>query len=1018
MPAKRNRKSFLYRLARPFALRRRVRSSRRERTGLLGNEDDAAIESRLPRRRSSDVADWHDEDQQQFQQNVISDDSPDNSILLEEVKDGETEIDEFIEISSSDDNDSPEIVNAINDPTEALQLPQKECLTAVVLGQEQDRLLQEFPDSLVTAANAVQDDFQFRPVTPMSMGSDDSDDNNEDSQYSTNDEGLQSTEALPTFDVADADDQDFPESFSMRENKVEDDILDEDGALGDTVPGIESRGHQEETIPDSSSNNNNTTGEEHNDTNRGERETKTDGEANPEKLFRSGATVIVDIVKGKYKKFQRGTITGIQKSVQVLIQDTEKGDEIKQCWLKRSSLSYMGKPFPEIQETTNKAPNSREGLSTEDNDPEKQKATTASLFNRGEHVDIVGGTHKGKTGRVLDVKKKVKVIIFDNPEIERWLEKKSLARNLSPIRSTANHESFYSCGESQNSETTKFTTHDLDSRSKNPVSSTASNYMCDGSWRLADSDLGGKNLGLRFLRKMRFQLFQEEDTLLASWFQKRIRLVEIPINNDELTIPIQKSFEDAGSKFELAVSKIQSDGDKASPMGVPSKKCIQLYYCQVAGPGLKDICLAKEFERIADFASLGPKVVARMELFLSPAYKLKSRQGTKTHAIHMLNPKTFCQIEERGNEGCGFISEDLIVELLGGGKAAKRVYAIQVRGSSVFGMFKGVLVKKRITHGQPPIQIPSSMIVVGPSRCDDRRENEFLVINRNGIHPNTTNDMVHRLLTGVGTTKTYRKELKRKKLSAMMTRLWNGLGVPNEVFDQYISDSQKEENLRHAYVVGVADPTSSLPSGSVFIPGLNYEGEVFVTRSPCLEVTDARKIPVVTTKPADMSEEDWNFLQGLSFGSIMFANPKPGEIPMPLMIADGDLDGDLYFICWHFDIVKHAQTLPMDPTSPQPERKAQFPPDNNWFEQAQDRMVDARSSQLLSQLIGKLYSKAVAIAAENDNFADSEDYKAFAAAYKAALKIGKHGGTVFLPARLHSALPQKFHYVLTDFEQS
>jgi len=37
--------------------------------------------------------------------------------------------------------------------------------------------------------------------------------------------------------------------------------------------------------------------------------------------------------------------------------------------------------------------------------------------------------------------------------------------------------------------------------------------------------------------------------------------------------------------------------------------------------------------------------------------------------------------------------------------------------------------------------------------------------------------------------------------------------VPEKVGSKYITQSQKPENLKHSFVVGLSDPTSMLPAG-------------------------------------------------------------------------------------------------------------------------------------------------------------------------------------------------------------
>ena len=993
---KRNRKSLFRRLLvrKTFSLGR-----------LRRREVVAAVQS------PTSVTDW----QLQFPNTVVAEDKNEEDdvkgfateitkeTMLGDAKDNDTEKDAILSIEEGGLQHRSQVEDANEDNTDIL------------------------PKISSPSLNSVEDDnINFRTVSPMTLGSDDEKDiegepndehyDKDQAQEARSISPLSSHGETTVFFSYDAIDTDAGVSesrikHSSRNTVNQEEVQDGFKSPDDTATheNIDTENSAKGETPESCSDKQsiNSAFNEECPTS----ETKP----NPEELFRQGEIVNVDIVKGSYQKCKQGRIIDIKKKVKVCVRDTSSNKE-KETWLARTSLSYLGEPFPEHDSevkketngfTTSKSKTAKKGKDTSSSS--KPQVAESPPLKKGDRVDIIGGTYASGRGKVLQVKIKVNVAI-DGRSKHAWLDRKSLRKSdaSSVESSTSSQDSFLSCQSKEKAPSSKSR-----SRSRNVPTSE---YLCGDDWRLPDSGRDGLSLGLRRLVKSRYQLVSEQDTLLAYWFQSRMKIVEVPINNDELEVPFLREFEESdGSKFELAVSKIQSDGDKAAPAGVPSKKCIHLYYCKVSGPELQTISLREEFEHIANFACLGPKVGARLELFLSPAYKLKSRTLNKSHAIHMVKEEAFCEIDETGNEGCGFISEDLLIELLGGGTAAERAYAIQVRGAAAFGMFKGVLLKKIIKAGEPPIQIPSSMVVVGPSRSEKRTKQGFLVINRNGVHPNSTNAMVDRLLQGVGTTKSFQKELRRKKLSDMISRLWIGLGVPESICDQYSRDCQSEKNLQHAYVVGLADPTAQLPSGFVYIPGLKVAGEIFVTRSPCLEAADARKLPmVVTSKPSGMSLENWNFLEGLSFGSVIFANPKPGEAPLPVMIADGDLDGDLYFICWHQNVLEHAHILPLNPTVPQAASQRIFPNEENWFSQAQDRMIDARSGQLLGQIIGKLWSKATSIAKDSDDFTKNEDFKAFAAAYKEALKIGKHGGKIYLPKRLHSCLPEKFHYVLSD----
>ena len=155
-------------------------------------------------------------------------------------------------------------------------------------------------------------------------------------------------------------------------------------------------------------------------------------------------------------------------------------------------------------------------------------------------------------------------------------------------------------------------------------------------------------------------------------------------------------------------------------------------------------------------------------------------------------------------------------------------------------------------------------------------------------------------------TASFRKRVKTGEscnLSDMYKRVIQSLGVPKEELQQYHKAfKESPEKLQHTHLIGVADPTSKLPPNSVFLTGTMASefrlGQVFVSRSPCVETKDGRVLNVVRKKPNEMHDNEWEWLQGLTFGALVFANPWRGDCPLPELIAGVDLDGDLFFACW------------------------------------------------------------------------------------------------------------------------
>ena len=165
-----------------------------------------------------------------------------------------------------------------------------------------------------------------------------------------------------------------------------------------------------------------------------------------------------------------------------------------------------------------------------------------------------------------------------------------------------------------------------------------------------------------------------------------------------------------------------------------------------------------------------------------------------------------------------------------------------------------------------------------------------------------------------------------------------------------------------------------------------------------MEPDDGRMIDLVSEKPAHMSAEIWEWLENLPLSVIIFATPEPGTLAIPPQIADGDLDGDLYLVCWNLDFLAQLKTTPINTRKsiPPPGKRGPQDPDPNWLKKAQEKMVDAPRMVGIDKLIKALYNAATRLGSLHN-----KDVIALGRAYKDALCIGKHGGNVYLPEHLH-----------------
>ena len=491
------------------------------------------------------------------------------------------------------------------------------------------------------------------------------------------------------------------------------------------------------------------------------------------------------------------------------------------------------------------------------------------------------------------------------------------------------------------------------------------------------------------------------------------RLIEFKVKAIASVGDLPRRFVDgSGHTYELLLTKIQKRSVVVG--GASSRKLdVTAHYVSVNGPGLALIDLKTELNLIAAFGALTPKKAAsRLELLCSSA-----RRATQKNRDFLLftdlTSRDFEFVPEIAHEGCGFVPPHYVAQWLGTHAVGKRTFALQVRvfGPRV-GVAKGMLVVK---PGIDRIQLPPSMMKVGPSR-EAGIDRAAVVITKNGIYPFPAHCYTARNLSG---GKEPPKSFRPTMLSSMLLSLLKSLGVPSELLEQYIAEYQADrgKKMKHANLVGLTDPTNSLPSGHVFLTGVQglteFGEELFVTRYPCTEAADGTVWPVVREKPSSMSQVDWTWLQSLHFGGIIFANPMAGQPPLPSMIAAGDLDGDLYFVCWHAGILGHLRTvrtlLQYTATSlAHPIEVNDVDLWNaNWLEDAQDLMRSIGSLVDRQRLIGVLFKTM-------KQALDPAVATAFSRAYKDAIDTGKHGGSVRLPRRHWDAIEEHFHRYFSD----
>ena len=535
---------------------------------------------------------------------------------------------------------------------------------------------------------------------------------------------------------------------------------------------------------------------------------------------------------------------------------------------------------------------------------------------------------------------------------------------------------------------------------------------------------------------------------LEYWFGDRLEPLEIPITDEEALNPIDMildvngaPYEGSGQCLELLSTKVVKDRNSSHPYRKPD--LLQLYYINIDDEGHT---LQDELNGLANFSALPTsKAVARLELLQSLCCQNKRQKKgkkVKVSGIKELARDKFELLLTEGNDGCGFICEEylktLMTEFAVGAspesKKCRRVLSIQVRAViPTLGIFKGMLIRKRIPRGEAPIQFTPSMQKVGPSLSPISVNTGVLWVTQAGVDPSQFSQFMGRHLDPnlKDPPVTFDKLLREHKLlkeehpeDNMILSLWKALGVPWESCVEHSEQSPKREGIKHSYVRGLSDPTEEMPPGTVFVTGLHKAAahqSVFVTRSPCIVPENGRVLPHLSEKPAMMSDENWEWLNELPFGAIIFSNASEGMKPLPTHMANGDLDGDLYFVCWSKEILSQLYDVePIDdvpdddPSNPSINKPMTAPNtstlNNDWLSKAQEQMTDMNTLVEQDRFISVLWGCSKKVAKDNpEDGARHLDAKAYGYAYHESLDIGKHGGKVPLPLRLHAGVEKKYH---------
>jgi hypothetical protein len=177
-------------------------------------------------------------------------------------------------------------------------------------------------------------------------------------------------------------------------------------------------------------------------------------------------------------------------------------------------------------------------------------------------------------------------------------------------------------------------------------------------FRLDDSEKNIFMLGDFFIERVIATANRPEpNSFLQYQWRNRILLKDIQLKDN---VVIQSTMDHDGFKLQLISAKVHSEA-KGGFFFTNQENVLRVAYGAEAGPNIEKLSVKDELLKIADFSSLSTsKVVSRLGLLQSTAHKLYGKP-----AIRILDSSLFCEVDELGHIGCGFISEDMLNKVCG-----------------------------------------------------------------------------------------------------------------------------------------------------------------------------------------------------------------------------------------------------------------------------------------------------------------------------------------------------------------
>ncbi|CAK68074.1 unnamed protein product (macronuclear) [Paramecium tetraurelia] len=264
-------------------------------------------------------------------------------------------------------------------------------------------------------------------------------------------------------------------------------------------------------------------------------------------------------------------------------------------------------------------------------------------------------------------------------------------------------------------------------------------------------------------------------------------------------------------------------------------------------------------------------------------------------------------------------------------------------------------------------------------------------------------------------------------------RAYINIGMEDNILCQGVLSKLKQRGLlqlrkktsilveKAARVLGVIDEHNLLQPNEIYclvqdenndtqVEPENIQGEVLVTRNPCLHPGDIKKLNAISTQEILKRNGSKNPYSQL-INCLVF--PACGN-SLPCQIAGGDLDGDLYFICWDNRLLPPVQAKSMVYDNKKPNqvqyKKIDFRENNQRFHENVDKNFDTKNMfdflyfYLNSETLGLIDNSHLAWADKSDKKANDPNCLELAELHSDAVDFVKTGKQVFLDVKLLSKI--------------